>query len=372
MSKHSPWTSRTGAHAIRLDAVAYLWKQAGTPCVHLPETHEVVRIFRDILELVAPEAILLTETNVPHAQNISYFGNGDETHMVYQFSLPPLMFHTLLSGDSSTFNAWADALDGLPPGCTYLNFTASHDGIGVRPLEGLADTEALQRLARHTVERGGQVSTKRNADGSESPYELNITYFDALGEAGGADPSPAHVARFLCSQTIPLALRGVPAVYFNSLFGARNNAAGLAETGRARTLNRQKWTREALDGMLTPQGGYTGKLFKEYTRILRIRRRVRAFHPEAPQAVLDVGPKWIAIRRTSLDGEQDMLSLSNVTGKGQRINIRERFAFLANATVLRDHLARQDVGRTGGLVELRPYQTRWITASARSADAGRP
>jgi len=117
----------------RLDAVAFLWKELGTNCLHLPETHELVKLFRDVCEIVAPRAIILTETNVPHAENVSYFGQGDEAHMVYQFSLPPLLLHAFITGNGQYLTHWASGLEPPPAGCTFFNFTASHDGVGVRP-----------------------------------------------------------------------------------------------------------------------------------------------------------------------------------------------------------------------------------------------
>jgi len=156
-----------GARVIRLDAIAYLWKELGTSCIHLPETHEVVKLFRDILGMVAPDVLLLTETNVPHDENISYFGTGDEAHMVYQFSLPPLVLHGLLNGTGTLLTQWASGLGDLPEGCTYLNFTASHDGIGLRPLEGLVESDDLEHMVDHlhwglkSVEKPIQMAVKR-------------------------------------------------------------------------------------------------------------------------------------------------------------------------------------------------------------------
>jgi len=124
-----------GVSVLRLDAIAYLWKRVGTNCIHLPETHEVVKLIRNVLDLLAPHVTIITETNVPHAENVSYFGTGDEAHMVYQFSLPPLLLHALLRGNARWLTQWAAGLQPAPDGCAYFNFTSSHDGVGVRPLE---------------------------------------------------------------------------------------------------------------------------------------------------------------------------------------------------------------------------------------------
>ncbi len=135
-----------GLSIIRLDAVAFLWKEIGTSCIHLEQTHEIVKLFRTLLDCFEPDATIITETNVPHKENISYFGDGDETHMVYQFSLPPLLLHAILTENAKYMTEWVKSLDILPDNCTYFNFTSSHDGIGVRPLEGLVPQEEFDWL----------------------------------------------------------------------------------------------------------------------------------------------------------------------------------------------------------------------------------
>ena len=169
-----------GAKIIRLDAIGFLWKQLGTPCMHLPQTHQVVKLMRDLIDEVAPETILLTETNVPHQENISYFGQGDEARAVYQFSLAPLLLDAYFRKDASLLQTWLADLEYPDCGMTFFNFTASHDGIGVRPLEGIMPPERIDALANRVLELGGKVSWREKPDGSQSPYELNITYFSAL------------------------------------------------------------------------------------------------------------------------------------------------------------------------------------------------
>ncbi|HET6528848.1 MAG TPA: alpha-amylase family glycosyl hydrolase, partial [Balneolaceae bacterium] len=205
-----------GVKLVRLDAIAYLWKKIGTKSIHLNETHQVVKLFRTLMDFIDPEAKLITETNVPFEENISYFGDGDETHMVYQFSLPPLLLHAILTENAHYLSKWASHLPDPPEGCTYFNFTASHDGIGVRPIEGLVPNKDFEFLVQSTEERGGFVSYKTNSDGSQSPYELNITYYDAFADSE-VENSDLQVKRFLCSQIITLSLQGVPGIYFHNL-----------------------------------------------------------------------------------------------------------------------------------------------------------
>jgi sucrose phosphorylase len=228
---------------------------------------------------MAPKTLLLTETNVPHEENISYFGDGDEAHMVYQFSLPPLLLHALTTQNTSYLQEWAINLKPPPKGCTYFNFTASHDGIGVRPLTGLIPDSELDALVKRVKKNGGKVSMKRNSDGSESPYELNITYFDAFKQ----EHESLQKAAFLCSQAIALTLQGLPAIYFHSLYGGKNWEKGFKKTNRNRSLNRQKWDYDELVSLLEDPGSIHYSIFKDYRMMLKIRKSVLAFHPDASQ-----------------------------------------------------------------------------------------
>ena len=344
-----------GARIIRLDAIAYLWKKPGTPCIHLEETHEVVRAFRDFLEMVAPDVLLLTETNVPHEENISYFGQGDEAHMVYQFSLPPLLLHACATGSATTLSAWARQLAPPPAGCTFFNFTASHDGIGVRPLQGLVDPKAIDALVDHVKARGGLVSMKRNSDGTESPYELNITWFDAMRGPPDED-GEIHLRRFLCSQAVPLALRGVPALYVNALLASPNDTAGVAATGRARSINRRKWTMQDLDAHLDDRGKVPAHVVTHLVKMLELRSTLPAFHPDAPQRILDEGAQVFAVERVSPNKEQRVLALHNVSP------VSVTLSYSAEREGLRrELLTGRKVDPSKALV-LAPYCVMWLGA----------
>ena len=299
-----------GATVLRLDAIAYLWKEPGTNCIHLPQTHDMVKLFRAILNMVAPQVIIITETNVPHAENISYFGNGrDEAQMVYNFTLPPLLFYTFLKADATELSRWAGTLDLESESTTFFNFTASHDGIGVRPLEGILPPEEVALLIEAVKANGGQVSYKRNPDGSDSPYELNITYVDAIL----ADPDSEQAQKFLASQSIQYALPGVPATYIHSLLGSRNWSEGVRQTDRARTINREKLSVDAVTADLENPESFRSKVFYPYMQMIKIRRQQPAFHPNATFEILNIDPKIFAIKRAN--GNQTVVALTNVSPK---------------------------------------------------------
>ena len=301
---------KNGAKVIRLDAIAYLWKETGTNCIHLSQTHDVVKLFRMVLDLIAPEVVLITETNVPHEENISYFGDGkDEAQMVYNFTLPPLLFYSFAIGNSKILSDWAKGLKLESSNNTFFNFTASHDGIGVRPLEGILPNKEIDRLVEIVRKNGGYVSFKKNSDGTESPYEMNITYVDALI----TNEKTLGANRFLASQAIQLALPGVPAVYIHSILGSRNWKEGVRHTNRNRTINREKLQIEEVLSQLKNPESFRSRIFSSYINLIKVRKRQRAFHPNASFEVLDIKPEIFAIVRYCND--QTIYSFTNISSK---------------------------------------------------------
>ena len=349
-----------GCRILRLDAVAFLWKKIGTNCLHLPETHQVIKLIRNFLEVVAPEVVILTETNVPHEENISYFGKGDQAHAVYQFSLPPLLLHGLLSGTASHLTDWAKNLAAPPKGCHFLNFTASHDGIGVRPLEGILPQTEMLSLAEQIRKKGGYVSMRKLEDGTESPYELNSTYLSAL-----ADPENVELgqARFLCSQAVALSMKGIPAVYFHSLCGTPNFLDGVKETGQNRTINRRKWKLAELENILSDETSSSGEIFAWYTRTLRSRSACPAFHPDAPQTVHELGSSFFALERQSIDQSLIVFCLFNFTAEVCSVSAMDLLKGIFPEGKARDLIGGGEVVWGKNPLTLRPYQALWLSTN---------
>ena len=338
-----------GATILRLDAIAYLWKEIGSSCIHLSQTHDMVKLFRAILDLVAPDVIILTETNVPHDENISYFGDGhDEAQMVYNFTLPPLLFYSMVKEDATALSQWAQGLYLESANNTFFNFTASHDGIGVRPLEGILDPAELEGLIEIVKANEGQVSYKQNPDGSESPYELNITYVDAIL----ADTSSNRADKFLAAQSIQYALPGVPASYIHSLLGSRNWVDGVKQTGRARTINREKLPVEKLISELNDPESFRARVFFPYLNLIKTRKKQRAFHPNAGFNILQIDPKVFGIKRYSKD--QTIYALTNISSKTISVSL--------SGTASTDRAIDLITGETlnTAAFDMNPYQYMWL------------
>lgn len=344
-----------GMRIARLDAVAFLWKKMGTNCLHLPETHEVVKLFRDIAEIVSPQTIILTETNVPHVENVSYFGNGDEAHMVYQFSLPPLTMHALATGNARYLTKWARELAPPPEGCTFFNFTASHDGIGVRPIEGILPEAEKTKLIKHVEKVGGKINWRTLPDGSKSPYELNVTYYSALSDA--INPM-LGVERFLCSQALSLSLRGIPGIYFHSLIATENYHEGVEATGQNRSINRRKWQLDELKKHIGE--GPAAIVFDRYLKMLRRRAIHPAFHPDATQNVFEIDPELFVHSRISLDGEETIFCIYNFANKEKTIVNPADSDLLKRTKHFYDILSGRTFGSGKKGLKLKPYQSLWL------------
>ncbi|MGH3666540.1 MAG: sugar phosphorylase [Egibacteraceae bacterium] len=309
-----------GARTLRLDAIAYLWKRLSTSCIHLPETHEVIRLWRTVLDLVAPGTLVLTETNVPHAENVSYFGNGDdEAHLVYQFPLAPLVLSAFHLADTTTLQEWAAGLSVPSSSTSYLNFLGSHDGVGLRPAEGLLTPAEISQLCDLARAHGGGVSYKTDASGDLSPYELNTVYFDALTELDSAEPQHTQVARFLSAQSILLALPGVPAIYMQGLLGMRNWLEGVERTGRLRSINRRKFELAELESVLSDTDSLQHEVFFALLDRINVRTHERCFHPNGEQRLLATDGNVLAFERWDPCGSAKVICLHSVTGRPQTL-----------------------------------------------------
>ncbi|MEM8858483.1 MAG: sugar phosphorylase [Chloroflexota bacterium] len=345
-----------GAEFIRLDAIGYMWKKIGTSCINLPETHIAIQLIRTILEIMAPHVSLITETNVPHAQNISYFGNGkNEASMVYNFSLPPLTLHAFQTANTQVLTRWASELELPSNDVTFFNFMASHDGIGMTPARGLITDAEIKLLSEKAKALGGHVSYKSNPDGSKSIYELNISYINALGKPGAVESDRLKADRFLASQAIMLALKGVPGIYFHSLFGSENWNEGVLETGQTRTINREKLRHVDISADLNDIDSLRSRIFYPYRHMIAVRASEPAFDPFGLQEVYFLHQSLFCVLR----GENDdaIFCIQNVTNQPVNVKINMDAIFGQSAGWLRNIL---DNSLHVEDVEIKPYGILWL------------
>ena len=346
-----------GVRVFRLDAVGFLWKQPGTNCLHLPQTHEIIKLMRTLIDHLDETVLLVTETNVPNHENVAYFGNGNEAHIIYNFSLPPLLVHALLTGESMYLRRWMMSMAPSQDGCAFLNFSASHDGIGLRPVEGLLPQEEVDKMIEAVQSFGGRLTMRAYQD-RQVPYEMNTTLFCALkGTIDGADD--LQVPRFIASQTIMMSLEGIPAFYVQSFLASENDEALAEKTGQNRSLNRKQWQAAEVDAELADMSSPMARIFHELTRRLHIRKQQKAFHPDATQFTLHINPGLFGFWRQSLDRQQSLFVVTNITGDAKTLSLRDINLFANTQWV--DLLRDEEVNPEDEELILQPYQTVWIS-----------
>jgi len=360
-----------GARLIRLDAIAYLWKELGTSCVHLPQIYAVIELMRAVLDELAPEVLLLSETNFPHKDNISYFGSGNNmAQIVYNFPMPPLILHTLNTGNSYHLNSWAKSIKPFSDRTTFLNFTASHDGIGVRPAADILSKNEFNELVKNTVKHGGKVSYKNDQGGNPIPYELNINYYDALNNPNAENiDEQLNIQKFLASQSISLIFQGLPAIYIHSIAGSRNWIYGIEISGQARSINREKLDLDVLEQQLADKESRRNIIYNQYTDMIKKRRKEPAFHPLAEQTIIEMGDAIFALKRTSRDNRESILAIHNVTNKSQTLHLDiskskgnqrdNRKTKVVINDILNENVIK--ISKQGAFfLELKPYQFVWL------------
>ena len=353
---------RRGADIIRLDAATYLWRELGTSSAHLPQTHALVQLFRAVIDVVAPRAALITETNVPHADNISYFGDGtNEAHLVYNFALPPLTLWTFHSGNWTRLAEWAETIRPPSESTTFLNFLDSHDGIGLLPVEGLLTPPERQQLVRRTIEHGGLVSFRTANDGTQVPYELNIPWYNALNDVDADESDDVQTARFIASRAIAMALPGVSAIYLPSIVGTHVTADYKINERDPRSINRNTIRVQELQEQLSIPDSHASRILGRFVHLIRTRTRCRAFHPSAEQRVVLVNPAVFAVLRTARRSDDVVLALTNVSGEARELRLPLAEIDMTDVR-WRDLLAECEHQATDGVlhVALAAYEVQWL------------
>lgn len=347
-----------GVRIFRLDAVAFLWKKLGTSCINLEETHEVIRLFRTLIEHSCEHAVIITETNIPNRENLTYFGNANEAHCIYNFSLPPLLVNTLITGNCKYLKQWMMSMPPAQNGTAYFNFIASHDGIGLRPAEGLLKDEELNTLINTMQTFGGRVSW-RSVNGSvHKAYEINIALIDALqGTTKG--PDKWGIDRFVCAHAIMLSLEGIPGIYIHSLLGTGNDYEKLKHTNHNRSINRHQWDYDALVDHLSNEWSQHAQIFQRLKALIQLRGKQPAFHPNATQFTLHFGEQLFGFWRQSIDRRQSIFCISNISDEVMTLSLSD--INLIGTDEWKDLISNQVFHSIEEQIQVQPYQTLWIT-----------
>jgi len=336
-----------GIDAIRLDAIAYAWKKLGTTCFDLPELHTLVQLIHDVFKEADPNVWLITETVLPHKENTSYFGDGNnEANLIYNFVLETLLLHTFLQQDSSKATEWLSSIGETGNETALLNLSISHDGIHTGPARDVLNNEELQTIADECVTKGGKVLYRTSEDGGKEPYEFNITFPSAIGSIEG----------FLASQSIQLAIQGVPLIYFNNFIGAKNWSEGVEKLGYSRAINRQKFNYDSLVAELNDSNSNKYKVYTGYTKMIKARINEPLFSPLAGQKILNLSPSVVAILRRNDSGS--LLAITNVTEKEVSLNV-DLIKDELKKDQVKDVLLDHEINLENGLI-LSAYEVKWL------------
>ena len=349
---------KNGVTVFRIDAVAFIWKKNGTSCVNLPETHEIVKLLRSIVSYLNPTALIVTETNLPRKENLSYFGNNDEANWIYNFPLPPLILYTFLLEDSSKITKWSKSMPPAQKNNAYLNFIASHDGIGMRPAEGILGTRVLNKLFKRIEINGGMFSF-RKVGSKNKVYEVNTTLYNALKKTDFDEKGLYSIDRYLAAHTMLFALEGVPAVYFNSLFGTSNDIDLVKKTGIKRDINRFKWDLCKLTEKLNDEKSTENIVYKKLLDMILLRKKQSAFHPNATQYTLSLGPKLFGVWRQSIDKSQNIFAITNISSVERKLALSK--INLIENEIWKDLLQPDLKIDKLKVLKLSPFQTVWIS-----------
>ena len=343
-----------GVTIFRLDAIAYLWKKNGTNCINLKQTHEIVKLLRLVSNLLNVETIIITETNLPEKENLSYFGKNDEANWIYNFSLPPLLIHAFLFENSSYLNKWSKKLPNAKFQNSYLNFIASHDGIGMRPTEGILNERSLNNFLKRLKKNGSKFSYRKIQNKSKKVYEANITVFDALKKSDTDPNGKFFLERYIAAHAIMISFEGVPAIYFNSLFGKSNDEAKYVITGNNRDVNRYKWSYENITKKLNDKNSKQSIFYQNLGKLLEIKRKQKAFHPNAKRLNINLGSKLFCFKRTSLDKKQTIISITNCSSVDQYPKLNKKYSKWKN-------IINPKINSLNKSFKLKPFETMWLS-----------
>ena len=344
-----------GVTIFRLDAIAYLWKESGTKCINLTQTHEIVKILRIVSNSLNIKTLIVTETNLPEKENLSYLGNNDESNWIYNFTLPPLLIHALLFENGYYLNSWSKKLPQTKIGNSYLNFIASHDGIGMRPLEGILNKKSIKSLLTRLKKNGSKFSYRRINNRKKKVYESNITVFDALKVSDKDKKGLHNYDRYIAAHTIMFSFEGVPGIYFNSLFGKSNDEAKYIITGNNRDINRYRWNELNILKRMKNKNTKEHYIFETFKHLLNIRKKQKAFHPNALRTNINLGNNFFCIKRVSLDKQKTILSLTNLTSSLQNTKINKKFSKFKN--LIDPHTKSQNLNS----INMKPFETIWLS-----------
>ena len=273
---------RRGIGLLRLDAVGYVVKKAGTSCFFVePEVWEYLAWIRRLADERGIE--ILPEVHARPGIQGSLSAHG---YWIYDFVLPYRILEALVIGDPAALRQY---LAGRP--ARQFTLLDCHDGIPVKPdLDGLYDPARVRRVADVCLERGANFSrivsaSHRDSDGFDV-HQIRCSYYSALGEDDDA---------YVAARALQLFAPGVPQVYYAGLLAGTNDVEAMRRTGEGREINRHNYSMAEIDAALRRP------VVQRLARLVRLRNGHPAFR--GAFRVLSAGANQVRAQWRGAGGE---------------------------------------------------------------------
>jgi len=257
---------KTGVDGFRVDAIPYIWKEEGTECENLKQTHLIVKFFRAILDYINPGSLLLAEACQLPAKVVEYMGDGDECHAAYHFPLMPRMFKAIArqSGKPIEEILSREVTPELPGNGQWFTFLRCHDELS---LELVYVTEEERKFIHENY-----------CHDPKWDFRMGEGISARLSELMLRDPRKIHLA-----YSLILTLPGTPVIYYGDEFGKLNDEAyynemiGLTGKDDTRFLVRGKVDWKQLEKELADPASFSSQINSKLKRMLKTRRQYKAF-----------------------------------------------------------------------------------------------
>jgi sucrose phosphorylase len=220
----------------------------------------------------------------------------------------------------------------------------------MRPTEGILNKKSLNNFLKRLKKNGSKFSYRKVQNKSRKVYEANITVFDALKKSDSDPNGKFFLERYLAAHAIMISFEGVPAVYFNSLFGKANDEAKYVITGNNRDVNRYKWNYKNITKKLSDKNSKQSIFYQNLGKLLEIKRKQKAFHPNAKRLNINLGSKLFCFKRISLDKKQTIMSITNCSSVDQHPKLDKKYNKWKNI------INPQNRSHT-----LKPFETMWLS-----------
>ena len=223
----------------------------------------------------------------------------------------------------------------------------------MRPAEGILDKKTQEKLIKRLKKNGGEVSYRKVKGKGKKIYEANITLANAFKFTDLDLKGKYFYDRFISAHAIMIAFEGIPAIYFNSIFGTSNDESKFIISGNKRDLNRYRWNKTRLEKLLKIKNSKQRILYNNITLLLNIRKKQKSFHPNAKRFSINLGSNFFAFKRISLDKKQTIFSITNMTSTYQTTKIGKNYLGWQN--LLDSKLNYKD-----NQLLMSPFQTVWL------------